>query len=452
MSVDDPALAEEEFADWLAASAEALAAGKSVVLPDESTLLAGMRPRMEQALAGLEALHQQLGPQRDATPSLSSRTAHDRRDSDALTGLPWQSLGRFQLRRELGRGGFGIVYLAYDPLLGREVALKVPKAGSILTPELRERFYQEARAASGLQHPNLVPVYEVGEVGPVCFIVSAYCAGTTLAQWLKEAAEPIPFPLAAGLIATLAEALQHAHDHGVIHRDLKPANILLRGEGRGARDEKEDSSSLAPHPSSLAAPAITDFGLAKNVLSDDRDFPTRSGAIVGTVNYMAPEQAQGETHTVGPAADQYALGAILYELLTGRPPFQGESALETLVQLKTFEPVPPSRLRPRVPRDLETICLKCLEKDPRKRYASTGALAQDIQRYLRGEAIHARRISRPGTALALVPARACPGPADCLGRFLAFAASRWIFAGGALAPTGTARRQASRTAGGKAAL
>src|SRR5262249_36687407 len=198
-----------------------------------------------------------------------------------------RSLGRFQLARELGRGGCGVVYLALDPLLGREVALKVPHAEAALSPQLRDRFHREARAASSLDHPNIVPVHEVGQVGPVHFIVSASCPGVTLAEWPKCRRAPVPFSDAASLMVLLADALAHAHDRGVVHRDLKPANILL------AHNPKAEISPLkAPAVSegriSDFVPRIADFGLAK-LLESSSEAPTRSGIILGTVNYMAPE-------------------------------------------------------------------------------------------------------------------------------------------------------------------
>jgi WD40 repeat protein/serine/threonine protein kinase len=293
-------------------------------------------------------------------------------------------VGRFRLIRELGHGSFGIVFLADDPVLHRQVAVKVPRPEALFTSDLRQRFLREARAAAGLDHPHIVPVHEAGEADHVCYISSAYCPGPTLAAWLKEQPN-LPSPrTAAALVATLADAMQHAHDRGVLHRDLKPGNILLAGSresgiaSRGPGDAKP--ASLFPTPDSLL-PRITDFGLAKLLEQDEQN--TRSGAILGTPGYMAPEQAGGNQE-IGPAADIHALGAILYEMLTGRPPFQGPSILETLEQVRSQEPVAPRRLQPTVPRDLELICLKCLEKALARRYARAEQLAEELRRYLEG--------------------------------------------------------------------
>jgi WD40 repeat protein len=301
-----------------------------------------------------------------------------------------RQIGRFQIVRELGRGGYGIVFLATDPQLRREVALKVPRTETLLAPELRERFLREARVAAGLDHPNLVSIYEAGAAGPVCYIASAYCPGVTLAQWLRQQTEPVPARDAAVLCATLAGAVEHAHTHGVVHRDLKPANVLLSNGGAAPQ-----AAPAPPHHAALPTHQvrITDFGLAK---IQGEDGHTRTGTIVGTPAYMAPEQAAPGQEVVGPAADVYALGAILYELLTGRPPFQGEAPLDLLLLVRTEEPVAPSRLRPHLPRAIETICLKCLRKQPHQRYASAGALGQDLDRFLAGQPIRARPVGPVG--------------------------------------------------------
>jgi WD40 repeat protein/tRNA A-37 threonylcarbamoyl transferase component Bud32 len=280
------------------------------------------------------------------------------------------------------------VYLGFDPVLNRQVALKVPRAEMVVTAGLRERFQREARMASGLNHPHVVAVYESGQVGPVCFIVTAFCPGITLADWLKERTEPVAFPAAAQLMATLAEAVHYAHQKGIVHRDLKPANVLLGVDESG----KVETGSNAKHADvSLDSAQITDFGLAKNVFDPEPEELTRSGAILGTVNYMAPEQAAGQGRDAGLEADVYSLGAILYELLTRRPPFRGATDLDTLQMIRFEEPVSPERIRPEVPRDLATICLKCLAKDGAKRFASAQELAEDLRRYLADLPILARR-------------------------------------------------------------
>jgi serine/threonine protein kinase len=236
-----------------------------------------------------------------------------------------------------------------------------------------------------------VPLYEAGEVGPFCYLASAYCPGLTLSEWLKEHAEPVPVRLAARLVAALADAVAHAHQRGVIHRELKPSNILL--QHRTA--DSATANRLRPLPADSPEfdfdylPRITDFGLAKLVAEtperpgEEDGAQTRSGQILGTPNYMAPEQAGGKNKEIGPAADVSSLGAILYELLTGRPPFRGDSLLDTLEQVRQREPLPPSRLRPKLPRDVETICLQCLQKEPRKRYTICAAIWRE-RRFKRG--------------------------------------------------------------------
>jgi WD40 repeat protein len=382
MSTDDALTPDEQFTKWLAARDDALAGGAATPPLPEAGLPPEVQERLERETAWCRMV-------RDLLP----RGGPPRRAGTAPPALP-ERLGRFVIRRELGHGAFGVVYLAYDPRLGREVALKVPRAEALFTPQLRARFRQEARAAAALDHPHLVPVFEAGEEGAVCYIASAYCPGVTLAAWLRQRAEPVAPALAARLVAALADAVDHAHGRGVLHRDLKPSNVML-----------ETPAAPGGAPAGLDfVPRVTDFGLAKLLdapagADGEADCRTQTGAVLGTPCYMAPEQAAGNRSAVGPAADVYGLGALLYEVLTGRPPFLTDSPVDTLVLVRTEEPVPPSRLRPAVPRDLETICLKCLAKEPARRYAGAGALAADLRRWLAGEPIRARRVGPLGRAV-----------------------------------------------------
>ncbi|HEV3258733.1 MAG TPA: serine/threonine-protein kinase, partial [Gemmataceae bacterium] len=288
--------------------------------------------------------------------------------------------GGYEILEELGRGGMGVVYKARQVALNRLVALKTILAAEHAGPEQRARFRTEAEAVARLRHPNIVQIHEVGEQGGRPFLSLEFIEGGSLAARLDGT--PWPAAEAAQLIEALARAIHAAHQQGIVHRDLKPANILLslvpgllsfaEEHGQGTTDEGQ-----------RAIPKITDFGLAK-LLDGEPGVSTPggltvSGAVLGTPSYMAPEQAEGKSGKVGPLADQYALGAILYELLTGRPPFRGATLLETLAQVCGQEPVPPHLLQPRVPRDLETVCLKCLQKEPHKRYPSAHDLADDLR-------------------------------------------------------------------------
>jgi serine/threonine-protein kinase len=279
------------------------------------------------------------------------------------TGLP--QVPGYEVEAVLGHGGMGIVYKARQRALDRPVALKMLLAGPLAGPQELGRFRRETAALAGLRHPNIVQVYDAGDVEGRPYFTMEYVEGGSLAQ--KLAGTPQPARQAAELVATLAAAVEVAHQGGIVHRDLKPANVLLTADG---------------------TPKVTDFGLARRL--EGGDGLTQTGVPMGTPSYMAPEQARGETRGIGPAVDVYALGAILYELLTGRPPFRAETPAETVQQVISQDPVPPARLNARVPRDLDTICSKCLQKDPGKRYVSAAQLAADLGRFLRHEPIHAR--------------------------------------------------------------
>ena len=288
----------------------------------------------------------------------------------------------------------GVVYKARQIGLNRLVALKMILAGGHASVQQRTRFQAEAKVIARLQHPHIVQVFDIGEHQGMPFFSLELVEGGSLEKQL--AGNPLPPRDAAVLLAILAGAMQAAHDHGITHRDLKPANILLAriDERRMINDDIERSKpdSSVHHSSFIVhhSPKITDFGLAKH--QEDLGM-TQSGSIFGTPSYMAPEQAAGHSRQIGPAADIYALGAILYEMLTGRPPFRSATIYDTLQQVQTAEPVPPSRLQATVPRDLETICLRCLRKEPQRRYASAQQLADDVRRFLAGEPIHARPVS-----------------------------------------------------------
>jgi hypothetical protein len=311
----------------------------------------------------------------------------------------------YEILGELGRGGMGVVFKARQMSLGRTVALKVLAAGPFSQPALRARFQVEAEATASLKHAHIVQVYEVGQVEGRPYLVLEYMEGGSLAQQLGG--KPQPARQAAQALRTLAQAVQHAHEHGIIHRDLKPANVLVGADGQLK---------------------ITDFGLAKRILEGAQ--VTRSGEILGTPAYMAPEQAGGHRTQIEPAVDVYALGAMLYEMLTGRPPFRDDDPVQTVLQVLSKEPVPCRRLRPEVPRDLETICLHCLEKDPRKRYPSAAALAEDLGRFLDGQPIQAHPVSLGGRLVKWVrrrPARAALLAGSVLLLLLTAGAAFWYW-------------------------
>jgi serine/threonine protein kinase len=312
----------------------------------------------------------------------------------------------YELLGVLGRGGMGIVFRARQISLKRQVALKMILSGRHARPSDRQRFQKEAEAVARLQHPNIVQIYEVGQQNGLPYFSLEFVNAGSLAQFMGGS--PQPPHVSAQLVLHLADAMHYAHKRGIVHRDLKPANILLHlDESRILRDGQSADTAVFQELLSYV-PKISDFGLAKHVGGDEQ---LRHGTVIGTPSYMAPEQAGG-TGVVGPPADVYALGAILYEMLTGRPPFKGTSLQETAQQVLTQDAVLPTQLQPKIPIDLETICLTCLQKNPASRYASAEALGEDLRRFLDNEPILALpaplpdRVMtwarhRPGAALAI---------------------------------------------------
>jgi formylglycine-generating enzyme required for sulfatase activity len=346
-----------------AAVAAYLQAAEAGAEPDRQEWLArhpDLAADLEGFFAGLARLERVAAPLRAAV--------------EPAAVPPGQTLDDFRIVREVGRGGMAVVYEAEQLSLGRRVALKVLPSAAALDPRQLQRFRNEAETVAGLDHPHLVPVHEVGESGGRLFFSMKLLEGGSLAERLERFRDD---PRAAArLLAGVARAVHHAHQRGVLHRDLKPSNILLDAEGQ-------------PH--------VSDFGLARRI-EGDSDL-TQSGALLGTPGYMAPEQARGKRAEVTTASDVYGLGAVLYALLTGVPPFRGQDVLETLTQVRQREPEPPARLNPRVPHDLATVCLKCLHKEPAERYPTALALAEDLERWLAGQPVLARRVGAWGRLL-----------------------------------------------------
>jgi tetratricopeptide (TPR) repeat protein len=370
-------------------------------------------PDLAAVLGPQIALHRALRAIPDAGGSAAVAADESGRSSDTIVyrsaprpaapvPLPAMVPG-YDLLGELGRGGMGVVYKACHLRLKRLVALKMLLAGAHAGADALARFRREAEAAARLRHPNIVQVYEVGESDGRPFLALEFVDGGSLKDCLGGAPQPARW--SAELVEVLARAVHYAHTQGVMHRDLKPSNILLPPavEQPATRDETRTQAhgatgSAMDRPSPAAA-RITDFGLAK-WLGDQasRGDATRTGDILGTPSYMSPEQAEGRIAEIGPATDVYSLGSILYELLTGRPPFLADTPLKTLQQVATEEPVSPSQLQRQLPRDLVTVCLKCLHKDPGKRYATAGELADDLRRFLNGESVRARPVGAAGRA------------------------------------------------------
>ena len=320
--------------------------------PDRDRLLRE-HPQLGSALDCLELL-ERMAPQ-GACPQTQADAA-----AQALGDF-----GDYELLEEIGRGGMGVVFKARQKSLDRTVAIKMVLAGNLGSPEHLQRFQQEARATAKLQHPHIVHIHEVGQFDERHFFAMEYVDGISLARRIEQG--PLDIDEAVRILTIMAGAVDHLHRQGIVHRDLKPSNILLDAQGR-------------PH--------VSDFGLAK-VFSADSTL-TSSGVITGTPSYMSPEQAAGRNAQVGSASDTYSLGAILYEMLTGRPPFAEDNPLDTLMQVLSREPLLPRTINPKIPKPLQLICLKCLAKSPDARYASALALAEDLERFARGEPLEAR--------------------------------------------------------------
>ncbi|MGO9922044.1 MAG: protein kinase domain-containing protein [Isosphaeraceae bacterium] len=365
-------------------------------------------PPPDEAIPGGQGLGTRFGRPPSSDPVEGHESAQrlhliDTQVGEAEDDLVPPEIPGFVIMGECGRGGMGIVYLAEQVDLGRRVALKFLKPELAGSASQRARLLVEATALARLQHPNIVQIFSTGTQEGRSFIVQEYVGGGSLDRRLRR--QPAAARPAAEMVATLARAVEHAHGQRIIHRDLKPSNVLLTVDG---------------------VPKISDFGLAKQSDLDSGSNQTQSGAIVGSPSYMAPEQSLGKRGTIGPPTDIYALGAILYEMLTGRPPFLAASTLETLEQVRSSDPVPPRQLQPGLPRDLETICLKCLSKDPARRYAPAAALADDLDRFLEGRPILARPVSRAERLVKWV--RRHPATAASLG-VAALAASALVFGG-----------------------
>ena len=372
---------QQRLEEVLVAYLEAVDSGDA---PDQQEFL-GRHPEfsdeLDEFFAGRRQLDELAAPIREAvqsadanevTPLAAPTTGGETPQADdAGIGTRVRYFGDYELLEEIARGGMGVIYKARQVNLKRIVALKLILAGQLASEEDVRRFHTEAEAAAKLDHPGIVPIFEVGEHEGQHYFSMGYVEGQSLAR--KIAAGPLPPREAAELTKQIAEAVAYANGQGVIHRDLKPANVLLDKDGQ---------------------PRVTDFGLAKRVEGDSS--LTATGQVLGTPSYMPPEQASGKLDQVGKASDVYSLGALLYTLLTGRPPFQADNPLDTLMQVLHAEPVSPRQLNSHVPRDLETICLKSLQKEPQRRYATAAELAEDVDRYLAGEPIRARPIGTWG--------------------------------------------------------
>lgn len=360
MSVPDPPPADEEGFRLLDEYLKELHAGQ---VPDRERLLAS-HPELAEMLGCLEGLDRLASPPfaKETLPPLAPG------EEAVPEGPPGGTtdFGPYQLLHEIGRGGMGVIWKARQKELDRVVAVKMILANQLASREQIERFVAEAKTMAKLHHPHIVRIHETGQQAGQHYFVMEYIAGCSLAERVRDRG-PLPAEEAARVLVRIARAVAYLHGQGIVHRDLKPSNILLDEQGQ---------------------PYVTDFGLVKMLGAGSG--MTVTGAILGTPAYMAPEQATGRLEQVGPWSDVYSLGAVLYELLTGRPPFQEENPLETLVQVIEGEPTRPRWLDTAIPPPLEMICLKCLEKSPESRYPSADAIADDLERYLHGEAVEAR--------------------------------------------------------------
>jgi eukaryotic-like serine/threonine-protein kinase len=360
-------------------------------------------PDDERSPDGLTGKYVPLIPGADAAGKMPSTQIGGESvlSAAALTSGP-PTIPGYDVVGELGRGGMGVVLKAWQVQAKRFVALKMIVPGAQTDAALLRRFQVEARASAGLSHPNIVQVYDVGEFNDWPYLSLEFCGGGSLAKKLSSA--PLLPAAAARLVEKLARAVAVAHAQQIVHRDLKPANILLTPEGE---------------------PKIADFGLAKKL--DGSGGNTRTGAVIGTPNYMPPEQALGAVRAIGPAADIYGLGAILYECLTGRPPFKGATPIDTLDQVRRQEIIPPRQFESKIPPELETVCMKCLSKSPNQRYGSATELADDLMRVIKGLPIKARPPGWLGRALQASRRRTTVAIAALLLLFLvAASASVWL--------------------------
>ncbi len=372
---DDPT-ESDSYVSWLEACDRAIALGRSPLEPIPPEVNPDRGHETLDLLRRLDGLRGPGAASEDGPTDFDPSKEGAETDPEGLATLEpasaesLRSFGDYELLEPIASGGMGIVYKARQRSLNRVVAVKMIRLGSWASASDLRRFPREAENAAKLDHPHIVPVYEVGQVGGLPFFSMRLMEGGSLEDSLGRLAED---PRAAALmVVTIAQAVQYAHQHGVLHRDLKPANVLLDAEGR---------------------PSVGDFGLARAIEGDSS--LTAEGVIVGTPSYMAPEQAAGERSGATIAADVYGLGAILYALITGRPPFVAKTPLETLRKVIDQEPASPRQLNPGIDRDLESICLKALDKQAGRRYPSASALAEDLGRWLAGRPIRARRVGRP---------------------------------------------------------